>query len=254
MYIYDKRGLEVHCLKDHTEPRALTFLRHFFLLASIGEQGVLRYQDTSTGAIAAQHRTRLGACSVLSHNPRNSVVLAGHRNGTVTMWSPTMGEPLVRMLVHRGPVRALAVDQSGTHLVTSGADSQVKVWDIRSTYQPLHSYFSATPATALDVSQRGLLALAYGGRVQVWRDALATKAAAPYLNHLVSGGGERVENLRFCPYDDVLAVGHSGGIASLLVRTRATLASLYLNACDACSGVYIAMGIVISDVREKSTA
>lgn len=44
VYIYDKRGLEVHCLKEHTQPRALTFLRHFFLLCSIGEQGVLRYQ------------------------------------------------------------------------------------------------------------------------------------------------------------------------------------------------------------------
>ena len=44
MYIYDKRGLEVHCLREHLEPRALAFLRHFFLLASIGDQGVLRYQ------------------------------------------------------------------------------------------------------------------------------------------------------------------------------------------------------------------
>lgn len=34
----------MHCLKEHTQPRALTFLRHFFLLCSIGEHGVLRYQ------------------------------------------------------------------------------------------------------------------------------------------------------------------------------------------------------------------
>ena len=52
----------------------------------------------------------------------------------------------------------------------------------------------------------------------MWRDALGTKASAPYLNHLCCGGGARVQQLRFCPYDDVLAVGHSRGISSLLVR------------------------------------
>lgn len=39
VYIYDKRGLEVHCLREHTEPAALEFLPHHFLLASVGEPG-----------------------------------------------------------------------------------------------------------------------------------------------------------------------------------------------------------------------
>ena len=60
MYIYDKRGLEVHCLREHEHATSLEFLRRFFLLVSVGESGILRYQDTSTGAIVAQHRTRLG--------------------------------------------------------------------------------------------------------------------------------------------------------------------------------------------------
>ncbi len=49
-------------------------------------------------------------------------------------------------------------------------DGQVKVWDIR-TYQPLHAYFANTPATQLDISQRGLLAVGQGRRVQVRRAA-----------------------------------------------------------------------------------
>ena len=206
-------------MRDHTEPRALAFLRHFFLLASVGEQGVLRYQDTSTGQLVAQHRTRLGSCSVLTSNPASGVALCGHRNGSVTLWSANMGEPLARLLVHRGPVRAACVDGSGRFLVTAGADSQVKVWDLR-FFKELHAYFSATPAVALDVSQRGMVALAYGSHVQVWRDCLAAKAAAPYLNHLVGGGACPVSSLRFCPYDDVLAVGHARGITSMLARPR----------------------------------
>jgi hypothetical protein len=110
----------------------------------------------------------------LCQDPHNGIMLAGHGNGTVTLWSPNMGNPLVSLLAHRGAVRALAVDDTGHHLVTAGTDAQVKVWDVR-TFRPLHAYFSATPAVALDVSQRGLLAVAYGPHVQA-RMLLATSA------------------------------------------------------------------------------
>lgn len=69
VYIYDKRGLEVHCLREHEHATSLEFLRRFFLLVSVGEAGILRYQDTSTGAIVAQHRTRLGRRAALPGCP-----------------------------------------------------------------------------------------------------------------------------------------------------------------------------------------
>lgn len=39
VYIYDKRGIEIHCLKTHTQTLALQFLPHHFLLVSVGEAG-----------------------------------------------------------------------------------------------------------------------------------------------------------------------------------------------------------------------
>ena len=39
VYIYDRRGLEVHCCKEHVEPAALEFLPHHFLLVSAGGNG-----------------------------------------------------------------------------------------------------------------------------------------------------------------------------------------------------------------------
>ena len=68
----------------------------------------------------------------------------------------------------QGLVRAVAVDPTGHQMVTAGADKQVKVWDIRK-YQALHSYFSHAPVEALDISQRGLLAVGHGRTVQVLR-------------------------------------------------------------------------------------
>ena len=51
-------------------------------------------------------------------------------------------------------------------LPCTGLDCQVKVWDVR-TFKPLHAYFANSPATALDISMKGLLAVGQGRRVQV---------------------------------------------------------------------------------------
>ncbi|MEW5304015.1 MAG: hypothetical protein WDW36_006654 [Sanguina aurantia] len=213
VYIYDKRGIEIHCMRDHMEVNRLEYLPHHFLLASVGSTGVLRYQDTSTGHIVAQHKTKLGPCSVLRQNPHNAMMCLGHARGTVTMWSPNLTTAAVKMLCHRGPLTALAVDSAGTHMATAGADGQIKVWDVR-LLKPMHSYFAHSTVTSLEISQRGLLAVGYGRRVQVWQDALRTKAQSPYMNHQLAGV---LRDFSFCPYEDVLAVGHSQGLTSMLV-------------------------------------
>ena len=58
-------------------------------------------QDTATGAIVAQHRTRMGTCDVMRQNPWNAVMHLGHSNGVVSMWTPNMSTPVVKMLCHK---------------------------------------------------------------------------------------------------------------------------------------------------------
>jgi U3 small nucleolar RNA-associated protein 7 len=100
-------------------------------------------------------------------------------------------------------------------MVTCGLDRQVKVWDIR-TYKELHSYYSRAPVTSCDVSGTGVLAVGFGSTVQTWNGALAAKQRSPYLvDH--DRAGRRIESLAFCPHDDVLALGSSGGVRSLLI-------------------------------------
>ena len=36
--------------------------------------------------------------------------------GCVTMWSPVIKEPLVKMLCHRGPILSVAVDRQGVYV------------------------------------------------------------------------------------------------------------------------------------------
>ena len=51
-------------------------------------------------------------------------------------------------------------------MATAGVDSDIRIWDLR-TFKPVHTYFSHAPASNLEVSQQGLLAVGYGNRVQV---------------------------------------------------------------------------------------
>ncbi len=161
-------------MQDHISPLKLEFLPHHFLLASVDKGGVLRYQDTSTGHMVAQHRTHLGRSGVMRMNPYNSVMGLGHSNGSVTMWSPNMSTPLATILCQRGPVTAVAFEQAGLQMVTGGMDGKVKVWDVRKLV-PLHTYFAPTTPKSLDISQKGLLAVASGSKIEIWRDALTSK-------------------------------------------------------------------------------
>ncbi|KAI8910207.1 WD40-repeat-containing domain protein, partial [Gorgonomyces haynaldii] len=214
VYVYDKNGLELHVLKDHIEATKLEFLPYHFLLASVGNAGYLKYQDVSTGKLVSELRTRLGKCDAMALNPWNAIINLGHANGTVTLWSPTMSTPLVKMLCHKGPVLSLAVDQGGHYLATSGTDGQLKMWDIR-TYKELNAYYTPRPAKTVTISQRGLLGMGYGPHISIWKDCFKTKQKEPYMSHLIPGS--EIVDLAFCPFEDVLGAGHAKGISSLVI-------------------------------------
>lgn len=245
LYIYDGKGVELHCLRTHRpQVNRLGYLRYHWLLATVGPSGVLRYLDVSTGENVAERASKLGECDCLRVNPWNALVHLGHANGMVSLWTPNLHEPVAKMLCHKGAVSALAIDRGGRHMVTAGRDGVVKVWDVR-TYRSLHSYRTPRPASAVDISDRGLLAVAHGPAVQVFADGLARRASRAYVAHKLPGcAAEAVRarpperaprcahappslpqphvsatraQVRFCPYEDVLGVGHSRGYCSMLV-------------------------------------
>ncbi len=213
-FIYDKSGVEIHCLTAHIEARKLEFLPYHFLLASIGNAGYLKYQDTSTGHLVAEHRTKLGKCGVIAQNPYNAIINLGHANGTVTLWSPSMTSALVKMQAHLGPVQALACDPSGMYMATSGLDGTLKIWDMR-TYKNLSTYFTKNPASTLDFSQRGLLAVGTGSTLTVWKDIVKEKQIEPYMRNPFPR--KHIRSLKFCPFQDILGCGHALGVSSIVI-------------------------------------
>ncbi|KAG8221747.1 WD40-repeat-containing domain protein [Butyriboletus roseoflavus] len=223
VFIYDRNGVELHRLKSHIEPTRLEFLPYHWLLASVGNPGYLKYQDTSTGALVAEHRTKAGACRTMTQNRHNAVIHLGHQNGTVSLWTPNLPHPAVQLLAHLGPVVGLSVDPStgGRYMASSGADGTVKIWDCRNWKGAVREWTTRGGSAELEWSAKGALAVATGGSVNVYtkpsiQTSFSAKAAPPlYLTHPIPH--RPLTSVRFCPFQDILTVGHNAGLSSLLV-------------------------------------
>ncbi len=164
--------------------------------------------------------TKLGSPTSLCQNPHNAILHMGHQNGTVTLWSPNSTEPLVKLLAHRGPVRAQAVDREGRYMVTAGQDLKMSVWDIR-TFKEVNSYFTKQPASSVAISDRNLTAVGWGTQTSIWRGLFSKhaleqeKIQSPYMAW--GGDGKRIERVRWCPFEDLLGVSHSEGFSSIII-------------------------------------
>ena len=185
--------------------------------------------------VCSRLQTGHGPARVLKHNPTNAVSHVGHGNGVVSLWSPASGKALVSMFCHKSPVFDVAVDRGGSYMATSGADSLVKIWDLRN-YKCLHSFLTDKPVLSLDISDTGLLAMGLGRHVHVLKDCFVKPTGSTYLKHSlrvqstkISGGGSatsqargllssmHIKNVAFRPFEDVLFLGHSHGVSSIVV-------------------------------------
>jgi U3 small nucleolar RNA-associated protein 7 len=215
-YIYDTiSGAEIHRLKDHPMVTHLDFLPEHFLLVSWSENGIIRYLDTSTGQLVARHFSKMGPCHSLRQNDSTGVVHVGHGDGCVSLWTPSIAEPVLKIQAHYGPVSALACHDE-MYVVTAGGEGRWKIWDLRKANAPLSSYsYRGAPPSSIDISQTGMIGIGNGVRVSVFNgDAFKTRVNAPYLTHHIPQG---VNTARFCPFEDLLLLGKSNGIASMLV-------------------------------------
>ncbi|KAL2759553.1 hypothetical protein ACRALDRAFT_2038401 [Sodiomyces alcalophilus JCM 7366] len=220
VYIYDKDGVELHCLTKHREVTHMEFLPYHFLLCTAATNGWLKYQDTSTGQIVTEVPTKLGPPTTMTQNPYNAILHVGHQNGTVTLWSPNSHDALVKLLAHRGPVRSAAVDREGRYMVTAGQDCKMAVWDIR-MFKEVHTYFTRQPASSVAISDRNLTAVGWGTQTTIWKDLFTKhkpvqeKVQSPYMAW--GGEGRRIERVRWCPLEDSLGIGHDQGFSSIIV-------------------------------------
>ena len=137
----------------------------------------------------------------------------------------------MKMLCHKASVKSMAINQTGDYMVTSGLDNLLNVWDLR-TFKLLRSLRMKSGASSLAFSQKNLVAASFRNDVCILKhdilEASEETALNPdeqvvelfdernfYLRHRMKNPS--IQTLQFCPYEDVLGIGHGSGISSILV-------------------------------------
>ncbi|XP_013146049.1 PREDICTED: WD repeat-containing protein 46 [Papilio polytes] len=214
LYIYDNTGTELHCVKKMDKILRMEFLPYHFLLAAVNEYGFMTWLDISIGEIVGHYNNHIGRTTVMTQNPYNATLCLGNSKGVVSLWAPNVKEPLAKILCHKTPLTAIAVDNRGMYMATSGVDRSLKIWDIRNLDGPLQHYKLRTPPVDLDFSQKEMLAVGLGDVVEIYNNCCSQTTVKPYLRHRMA---KSISNFKFCPYEDVLGIGTSGGFTSIIV-------------------------------------
>ncbi|KZP04303.1 hypothetical protein FIBSPDRAFT_968251 [Athelia psychrophila] len=153
----------------------------------ISQRGYLKYQDTSTGQLLVEHRTKFGTCNAMAQNRHNVP------------------------LVHLWPVVSVAMDpnSSGRYMSAVGQDGTVKIWDCRNWKGSVQEWSARGGSGQVEWSAKGSLAAASGGTVNHRRymEHSLLKRLHPYTSRIPAG---------FCPFQDILTVSHSSGLSSIL--------------------------------------
>ena len=145
----------------------------------------------------------------MCQNPHNAVIHLGHQNGTVTLWTPNLPHPAVRLLAHLGPVSSVSVDPStgGRYMATAGQDGTVKVWDCRNWKGAVRTWNARGGSAILDWSQKGALGVATGGSVNV-RVVVSRFLRTAFIYSPLTGLHEAVDPDTICRSRSSTALPH----------------------------------------------
>lgn len=105
-------------------------------------------------------------------------------------------------------------------MVSIGQDLKMAVWDIR-RFREVNNYFLRQPGSSVAISDRELTAVGWGTQVSIWKGLFdkskedQEKIQSPYMAW--GGEGRRIEKVRWCPFEDVLGIGHDKGFSSMIV-------------------------------------
>ncbi len=160
---------------EHNNPvNAVAFVPDGSAFATAGQGGIIVLQNSASGipiiSFDAEYDTAGQPVPVndIAISPDGELIAAAKANGVARIWD---GETLIATLPgHTGAVTAVAFDANGTRLVTAGADSSAKVWDLaaKRAILTLSGHTGALTAVGFYSSGERLVTASVDGTARIW--------------------------------------------------------------------------------------
>lgn len=117
--------------RAHSAPiRALAFSAERNLLASAGEDKVIRLWRISDGELLQELKGHTDSVNALAFSPDGTLLASGSLDKGIRLWRMRDGLMVKELKSHNHSVDSLAFNSDGTRLVSGGADGLLIVWGI----------------------------------------------------------------------------------------------------------------------------
>lgn len=218
--LYDEKGTLTNTLSDHKYVTKLTYLpNHFLLVSASFENKLLSWYDISTGENITTHTLKKFNRTCLTHNPYNGVVITGHDDSSVRLWTPSLDSPAVSFIADKNVPICDIQAYNDHYLIVANASQKVQIFDIRNAIKPLKIInLTSHGESKISVSQNNLVSISQGPVVNVWKDLLLDSSIREkkYLHHRFRDGSI-INSTVFQPFEDILFVSTQNYISPLLV-------------------------------------
>ncbi len=127
-----KSGDIIQSLSVHERGvRASSFSSEGSEIATVGMNNGFRLWDVKSGELLETYDTsRISIINHIVFSPDGKLIITGHNDGSMVIWSVETGKVLKHFNAHDGWVETIAVSPNGRSLVSGGSDRKVKFWNL----------------------------------------------------------------------------------------------------------------------------
>jgi WD40 repeat protein len=178
------------------------------LLASAND--ALTLWDVSTGR-KLFYRPQPSWVTAFAFTPDSSLLISGHDDGNVRIWSMMESEPVRVLEWHKLPISAIAISPDGKRLACAGEDRIISLWDLNEGQRvgSLLGHTDRIDALAWHPDGKVLVSAGWDTTARVWD----TNSCDPII--LLNGHSDQVIAIAFSPDGKTLACADSADVLFL---------------------------------------